>query len=96
MVVEAEKDREKERVEKQRLAMTMSTWRYGEGKGRRRGEQEQGRSKRTREQGGGKQPLLQWVRPTQLLPGNCGVEFRQNANTDYFEYGSNHLTQWSN
>ena len=33
------------------------------------------REKAKRERGGGKQ-----VRSTWLLPGNCGVEFRQNAN----------------
>jgi hypothetical protein len=64
--------------------MAMSTWREGWGKGVGRGEEEQERSKRaskrTREGGGGKQPLLQWVRPTWVLPGNCGVELRQKAN----------------
>ena len=37
-------------------------------------------SKRMREGGGGKQPLLEKVRATWLLPGNCRVKFRQNAN----------------
>lgn len=34
--------------------------------------------------GGGKQLLLQWVRHTWLLPGNCGAEPRRNANTIIF------------
>ena len=59
--------------------MTITTWREGgNGKGREE-EQEDKReqeSKRARERGGGKQPLLEWARPTWLLPGNCGVEFR--------------------
>jgi hypothetical protein len=57
----------------------MNVRREGEGKSPRRQE----RSKRAREGGGGKQPLLEWVRPTWLLPGNCGLELRQNANTVY-------------
>ena len=32
------------------------------------------RTKEAREPGGGKQPLLEWARPTWLLPGNCGEE----------------------
>jgi hypothetical protein len=50
----------------------MTTWREGEWKSPRGQE-------RSKSKGGGKQSLLQWVRPTWLLPGNCGVEFRQNA-----------------
>jgi hypothetical protein len=37
------------------------------------------REKAKRERGGGKQ-----VRSTWLLPRNCGVEFRQNANIPLF------------
>jgi hypothetical protein len=44
------------------------------------GEQEE-KSKRTREGGGASSPFYSGSgRPTWLLPGNCGVEFRQNAN----------------
>ena len=39
--------------------------------GRREGEQE-GKSKRVREEGGGKQFLLKWAGATWLFPGNCG------------------------
>jgi hypothetical protein len=50
--------------------------------GRDQGQESKGMSKKEREGGregereggGGKQPLLQWVRSTWLLPGNCGVE----------------------
>jgi hypothetical protein len=68
----------------------MTTWRWGERMGSKR-EQE---SKRQEDKKGrrGQAALLEWVRPTWLLPGNCGeehtwllpgnfgVEFRQNAN----------------
>ena len=50
------------------------------GKGEGRGRVQEGK-REARERGGGQQPFLQWVRPTWLLPGNCGVEFRQNANS---------------
>ena len=50
---------------------------------RERGKEEQGKSKRAREE----QEREEWasspfyrVRPTWLLPGNCGAELRQNAN----------------
>jgi hypothetical protein len=52
----------------------MSTWRGGKGSRERTREQEKSKKARTREQ-----PLLEWVRPTWLLPGNCGAELRQNA-----------------
>jgi hypothetical protein len=53
-------------------------WRGGEQGGKRQ------ESKRTRERGGGKQTLLEWARPTWLLPGNCGVELRQNPNMGHW------------
>ena len=52
----------------------MATWREGEGEWGERG------SKRVRvREKRGKQPLSQWARSTWLLPGNCGVESRQNS-----------------
>jgi hypothetical protein len=81
------------RVEKQRPAMAM--WREGEGNGEQGGKrQERGNS--IRERGGAKQPLLSLAKPTWVLPGNCraehtrllpgnlGVEFRQNTNREYY------------
>lgn len=53
----------------------MSTWRGGKGSRERTREQEKSKKARTREQ-----PLLEWVRPTWLLPGNCWAEPRRNAN----------------
>ena len=84
-VVEAEK----ETLEKQSrdVEANHGTWRERGGKamreekkGSRKRAREEQETKRAREQRGGNQALLQWVRPTWLLPGNYGVEFRQNAN----------------
>jgi hypothetical protein len=52
----------------------MNTGRKGKGIGERGVARGQERGKRTREGGGGKQHLFYWVRPTWLLPGNCGAE----------------------
>jgi hypothetical protein len=59
--------------------MAMSMWREGRGKGMGR----ERKSKRIREQKreeGASSSFYSGVRPTWLLPGNCGEEFRQNAN----------------
>ena len=61
--------------------MAMSTWREGEWKGMGKGRARAGEKQEIKSKGGGgKQPLLQWARPTWLLPGNCGVQLRANAN----------------
>jgi hypothetical protein len=52
----------------------MSTWGVG------KWEKESKSKREAREQGRGKQPLLEWVRPTWLLPGNCEVELRMLRN----------------
>ena len=57
----------------------MANGEMGEGNVERGGARGQEREARVREAGvreggGGKQPLLQWARPTWLLPGNCGGE----------------------
>jgi hypothetical protein len=71
-VVEAEKGREKERLEKKRLAMASGKGGREGGEKSLRGQERSKREEGIREGGGGKQPLLQWARPTWLLPGNCG------------------------
>jgi hypothetical protein len=48
----------------------MATWRERREWGERGSKREQ--ESVARERGGAKQPLLEWVRPTWLLPGNWG------------------------
>jgi hypothetical protein len=73
-VVEAEKGREKERVEKSRPDNHVG----GKGMGSKGT-----RGKGEKQEWGGEQPLLQWARPTWLLPGNCGggvqIEYQHTA-----------------
>jgi hypothetical protein len=81
-VVEEDKGREGERTEKYRPAMT--TWREGEEGNGERGEargSKRGRGKRERQErmAGANSPFYSGSGYL-LLPGNCGVEFRQNAN----------------
>lgn len=75
-VVEAEKEQRSEAgLGHEYLERGM---REGQGKGRARARENHERTKEARAD---KKSLLQWVRTTWLLPGNCRVEFRQNANT---------------
>jgi hypothetical protein len=53
---------------------------WGENRRRKTGAREHERSK-SKKGRRGEQLLLQWVWPTWLLPGNCGAELRQIANT---------------
>ena len=57
----------------------MTTLRESEGNRESEGAREQ--EERERLGGGSKQSLLEWVSPTWLLRGNCGVELRQNVNS---------------
>ena len=83
--IETEKDGEGEGEREERRGQSE----YGErGKKRNgRGKMGLGREKRQegqRDRGGAKHPLSQQARPSWLLPGNCWMERRRNANIPPF------------
>jgi hypothetical protein len=87
-VVETEKVRERERESREVEAGHDHMERGGKGMGREKEQRDKRQERGAREGGGSKQPHLYWTRPTQLLPGNCGEELRQNANRG-------HVVKWS-